>query len=199
MINEVTIGELKSLSIYPKEVYKNEEMFILSVSSGRQFSFLKKDGTVHVGTRSGGKGEFSYLNFWYNISDGWTDEELVKAIVPRLIIRYVKTKMVMSLDINPEEHSLERAHDHVLESGLLDFNTEFQLADGGWLVEIIGDEGEVIYHSEYKEAYGVNPRDYFPIDDTPDTALFYKAVKNALIFKAMLTTKFDHKAITIFQ
>lgn len=199
MINEVTIGELKSLTTDAKEVYKNEEMLILSVSSGRQFSFLKKGDAVHVGTRNSGKGEFSYLNFWYSISDGWTDEELVKAIVPRLIIRYVKTRLVMSLDINPEEHSLERAHDHVLGSGLLDFNTEFQLANGGWLVEIIGDEGEVVYRSEYKETYGTNPREYFPIDDTPDTALFYKAVKNALIFKAMLTTKFDHKAITIFQ
>lgn len=199
MINEVTIGELKSLTSDPKEVYNNEETRILSISTGRQFSFVKKENTVHVGTRNSDKGEFAYLNFWYNISDGWTDDEIVKAIVPRLIIRYVKTRMVVSLGIDPEEHSLERAHDHVLDSGLLDFNTEFQLANGGWLVEIIGDEGKVVYRSEYKEVLGMEPVENFPIDDTPNTALFYKAVKIALITKAAKTSKFDHKAITIFQ
>lgn len=199
MINEVTIGELKSLASDPKEVYNNEETRILSISTGRQFSFVKKGDAVHVGTRNSDKGEFSYLNFWYNISDGWTDDEIVKAIVPRLIIRYVKTRMVVSLGINPEEHSLERAHDHVLDSGLLDFNTEFQLANGGWLVEIIGDEGEVVYRSEYKEVLDMEPMEHFRIDDTPDTALFYKAVKIALITKATKTSKFDHKSITIFQ
>lgn len=199
MINEVTIGELKSLTTNPKEVYNNGELRIISANTGRQFSFLKKDQNVHVGTRSGNKGEFAYLNFWYTISDDWTDEELIKAIVPRLITRYVKLRMTTSLGINPEEHSLERAHDHVLESGLLDFNIEFQLVEGGWLVEIIGDEGETVYRSEYKEVLGIEPSAYFPIDDTPNTALFYKAVKIALISKALMTSKFDHKAVTIFQ